>query len=53
MIKIQDVYTTSGENKKAYLKYELMPLNLISVQTLLEESESKPLSENDIRIFTK
>lgn len=50
MIKIAEVYTVG---KKKYLKYELMPLNLITVQDLMQDSEDKPMSEANICTFVK
>lgn len=50
IIRVAEVYTV-GEEK--YLKYGLMPLNLITLQSLMDECESKPLSEADLRVFLK
>ena len=54
MIRISDVYSATVDGvKKMYVKYELMPLNLITVSDLMRHCESKPLSENEICTFVK
>ena len=48
MIKIQEVYEVG---QKKYFKYGLMPLNLVTIQSFLEDCEANPLSEDQIRTF--
>ena len=50
MVKVAQVHTVGSQT---YIKYELINLKYASLQSFIEDCQKKPLSESQLKTFTR